>query len=206
MLLLGYSYAHISSTRLRPRAQVTLHALVLAAGLAMMPLALGIEAPPADASPVGWLLALLALTVGPPFVAIAATAPLLQAWFARTTHPQASDPYFLYAASNAGSLLTLLGYPVLIETTLDLFGQVLLWSAGFGVTAAAVLACGVAALWRGVPPRLSSTMTMVAGLIVVGGIGTAERLRWVVLAFVPSALMLAVTTHITTDIASVPLF
>ena len=211
-LLLGYSYAHLSSTRLQPRVQVTLHTLVLAVGLAMMPLALGIAAPPAEASPVGWLLALLALTVGPPFVAIAATAPLLQVWFARTSHPQARDPYFLYAASNAGSLLALLGYPVLIETTLDLSGQVRLWSVGFGVTAAAVRACGVAALLRTAAPRLGSTMIMAVGtmaagtMAAAGSVGTAERLRWVVLAFVPSALMLAVTTHITTDIASVPLF
>ncbi|MBA3846549.1 MAG: spermidine synthase, partial [Planctomycetes bacterium] len=98
---------------MRPRAQVTLHALVLAAGLAMMPLALGIEAPPADASPVGWLLALLALTVGPPFVAIAATAPLLQAWYARVRagYADGKNPYVLYAASNLGSFLALMSYP-----------------------------------------------------------------------------------------------
>jgi hypothetical protein len=94
-----------------------------------------LDAPPADVAPIGWLLLRLATTVGAPFVALAATAPLLQHWFSLTTHPQARDPYFLYA----GSLLALLCYPVLIETTLDLSGQSRLWSACFCGAAAAVL-------------------------------------------------------------------
>lgn len=201
-LLLGYGYAHLSASRLRPRTQVALHALVMAAGLALMPLSLGVEAAPPDRSPVLWLLALLALKVGPPFVSIAATAPLLQAWFARTTHPQAGDPYFLYAASNAGSLLALLSYPVLIETTLGLSEQAWLWSIGFAATAAAVLACGVAALMRGATPAFVRPVSEAQPARV----GIAERLRWLALAFVPSALMLAVTTHVTSDVAAVPLF
>ncbi len=200
-LLLGYGYAHLSASHLRPRVQVALHGLVLAAGLALMPLSLGVEAPPPDRSPVFWLLTLLAIKVGPPFLAIAATAPLLQAWFARTTHPQASDPYFLYAASNAGSLLALLSYPLLIETTLSLSDQTWLWSAGFAATAAAVLACGGAALLHGAAPAPMRS----ASWPQAARIGMAERLHWLALAFVPSALMLAVTTHITTDVAAVPL-
>ena len=200
-LLLGYGYAHFASTRLRPRAQLFMHMVVLAAGLALMPLSLGVEPPPADTSPIGWLFSLLTLTVGLPFVAIAATAPLLQTWFARTTHPHARDPYFLYAASNTGSLVALLSYPALIETTWGLSDQLRLWSAGLVITAAAVLGCGLAALLRSAAlapkPVIQARATPVA---------ITERLRWVVLAFVPSALMLAVTTHITTDIAAVPLF
>ncbi len=199
-LLLGYGYAHLASTRLRPRTQVAFHAVVLAAALASMPLSLGVTSPPPDTSPIGWLFGLLTLTVGLPFVAIAATAPLLQTWFARTTHPHARDPYFLYAASNAGSLVALLSYPVLIETTLGLSDQLLFWSAAFAATAAAVLTCGLAAA-RSATPMLR-TITRGRALPLAAG----ERLRWVVLAFVPSALMLAVTTHITTDVASVPLF
>src|SRR5918995_3080210 len=83
-LLLGYGYAHLATGRLRPRVQVELHGLVLVAGLALMPLSLGADAPPADASPVSWLLARLFFGIGLPFVAIAATAPMLQVWFART--------------------------------------------------------------------------------------------------------------------------
>ena len=200
-LLLGYGYAHLASTRLKPRVQVVLHMLVLAAGLALMPLSLGVAPPPTDASPIGWLFTLLTLTVGLPFVAIAATAPLLQTWFARTTHPHARDPYFLYAASNAGSLVALLSYPALIETTLGLSAQLQLWSAALVITAGAVLACGLAALLRSPAPMLTPAIRMRAAPVAI-----AERLRWVVLAFVPSALMLAVTTHITTDVAAVPLF
>ncbi len=200
-LLIGYGYAHLVSTRLRPRTQVALHAVVLAAGLASMPLTLGVASPPADASPIAWLFTLLTLTVGLPFVAIAATAPLMQTWFARTTHPHARDPYFLYAASNGGSLAALLSYPVLIETTLGLSDQLLFWSAAFAATAAAVLTCGTAALMRNATPILRVVTTVRASPLAF-----TEKLRWVVLAFVPSALMLAVTTHITTDVAAVPLF
>jgi len=196
-LLLGYGYAHFIAGRLQPRAQLTLHGLVLASGLAVLPLSLGVDAPPADAVPIGWLLARLALAVAAPFVAIAATAPLLQHWFSLTTHPQARDPYFLYVASNSGSMLALLSYPMLIETTLDLSGQAQLWSAGFAATAVAVLACGSAALRHAAPASVVETEALTSN---------AEQLRWVVLAFVPSALMLAVTTYITTDIAATPLF
>ena len=204
-LLLGYGYAHLATGRLRPRAQVALHAAVLAAGLATMPLSLGAGAPPAEASPVGWLLARLAFGVGLPFVALAATAPMLQVWFARTAHPHARDPYFLYGASNIGSLLALLGYPVLVETTLDLSDQARLWSAGFAATAASVLACGVVAL-RHAAAGPAPVVRAAAGAAPPTAVPLAERLRWVALAFVHSALMLAVTTHITTDIAAVPLF
>ncbi len=196
-LLLGYGYVHFIAGRLQPRTQLTLQGLVLAFGLAVLPLSLGVDAPPADAVPIRWLLARLALAVGAPFVAIAATAPLLQHWFSLTSHPQARDPYFLYVASNSGSMLALLSYPVLIETTLDLSGQAQLWSAGFAATAVAVLACGIAALRHAAPVPVVETVALTS---------IAEQLRWVVLAFVPSALMLAVTTYITTDIAATPLF
>jgi hypothetical protein len=196
-LLLGYGYAYFVARRLQPRAQLALHGLVLASGLAVLPLSLGVDAPPAGAAPSGWLLARLALAVGAPFVGIAATAPLLQHWFSLTTHPQARDPYFLYVASNCGSLLALLSYPVLIETTLDLSGQAQFWSAGYAATAVAVLACGIAAQRYAAPAPVVRTETLT---------GNAEWFRWVVLAFVPSALLLAVTTYVTTDIAATPLF
>ncbi len=175
--------------------------VVLASAMVLMPLSLGVAPPPADASPIDWLFTLLTLTVGLPFVAIAATAPLMQTWFAQTTHPHARDPYFLYAASNAGSLAALLSYPALIETTWGVSNQLQLWSAGLVVTAGAVLACGLAALLRTAVPVMRSIIPT-----RVMPVAVSERLRWVVLAFVPSALMLAVTTHITTDVAAVPLF
>lgn len=199
-LLLGYGYAHLIAGRLQLKAQVALQALALAIGLSVLPLSLGVDAPPTDAAPVGWLLARLTFAVGAPFVAVAATAPLLQNWFSRTTHPHARDPYFLYAASNTGSLVALLSYPILIETTLDLPEQARFWSAGFIAAITAVVTCGVAAQ-RFAAPALRPEAATEASLV-----GWAERLRWVLLAFVPSALMLAVTTYITTDIAATPLF
>jgi hypothetical protein len=198
-LLLGYGYAHLVAERLRPRSQLILHGIVLASGLAVLPLSMGADAPPVNSSPIGWLLMRLTLSTATPFIAIAATAPLLQHWFCQTAHPRARDPYFLYAASNAGSLIALLSYPVLIERTLDLSGQALFWSVSFAAVAAAVLACGAAALRQ--------TTTQPTPVIeIVTPPPPEERLRWVLLAFTPSALMLAVTTYITTDIAATPLF
>ena len=198
-LLIGYGYAHISAARLRLPVQVALHAALLLTAMALLPLSLGHDAPPAASPPVLWLLARLTTAIGLPFAAIAATAPLLQTWFSRTTHPQASDPYFLYAASNAGSLVALLSYPSLIETTLGLSVQAACWSIGFVVTAASIIVCGTLAV-RG------DTGRIVAASGPSAAIPMAERLRWLALSFIPSGLMLAVTTHITTDIASAPLF
>jgi hypothetical protein len=116
LLLAGYAYAHFLSSRLRPKAQVMVHAGVLVAAFAFLPFALpsGLEVA-GEGSPVRWLLGVLAVGVGLPFFAVSATSPLLQKWFAGSGHPAAGDPYFLYAASNGGSLLGLLGYPLLVE-------------------------------------------------------------------------------------------
>ena len=94
-----------------------------------------------------WLLGLFAVSIGPPFFALAANAPLLQAWFARTDHPSANDPYFLYAASNIGSFLALLSYPILIEPMISLTAQTWLWAAGFIVLILLIAACGYL-LWQ----------------------------------------------------------
>ncbi len=200
-LLLGYAYADWSATHLRPQHQLAVHALVLCGGLALMPLSIGAALPPPRASPAPWLLGRLAVTVGPPFLALSATAPLLQHWFSRTDQPRAADPYFLYAASNAGSLAALLGYPLLIEAFLGLATQTKLWSAAFGLCAAAVLLCGAAALRRPSPAACRRAPPAAAPPL-----GLRAQLHWVALAFVPSGLMLAVTTYITTDIAAAPLF
>jgi hypothetical protein len=80
-----------------------------------------------------WLIGLFAVSVGWPFFAVSANAPLLQAWFGRTGHPHAADPYFLYGASNIGSMVALLGYPVIIEPAIGLSSQGFVWAAGFAV-------------------------------------------------------------------------
>src|SRR5881397_2709250 len=117
---------------------------------ARMFLPLGIPSgwtPPAAASPIPWLLALLAVAVGLPFFVVSTTSPLLQKWFAGTAHPSAADPYFLYAASNLGSMLGLLGYPALLEPHLRLAEQSRLWAGGYLLLLALTVACA-ALLWR----------------------------------------------------------
>jgi len=208
LLLGGYAYAHGVTNWLGPRLSGAAYAVVLVLPFATLPFGIGPDVqPPAGSNPVGWLLLTLLKSIGLPFFALAATAPMLQRWFADTDHPSAKDPYFLYAASNLGSLLALVMYPVLVEPTLRLRMQNYLWAIGYG---AFVLAAGLAVVagWRrkapvaGVPARSAEP----------GDAAVAERLTWerratwIALAFIPSSLMLAVTTYFSTDIAPVPLF
>ena len=148
VLLAGYAYAHVTTRWLGARRQAGLHLLILLVPLLALPIALPAGwIPPGDTSPIPWLLALLAAAVGLPFFAVSATSPVLQAWFAATGHPAARDPYVLYAASNVGSLLALLAYPVLVERFVHLDSQSRLWAWGYGILV--VLAAGCAlALWR----------------------------------------------------------
>jgi hypothetical protein len=219
VLLGGYAYAHASTAWLAVSRQMLLHMALLALPLAVLPLAVN----PAllhggNANPVLDVLLLLSFSVGLPFLVVSATAPLIQKWFSRTGHPAARDPYFLYAASNLGSMLALLGYPTLIEPRLSLQGdgwlsQTRLWSVGYLVLAILIALCALT-LWR------SGSAT--AGGEPEAGAGPAsdepsadappepppswaQYLRWTALAFVPSSLLLGATTYITTDIAAVPL-
>src|SRR5262245_6589973 len=143
-LLAGYVYAHLVSTWLGIRWQLLIHGIVLLLPLVSLPIAVaaGWE-PPGDASPVPSLLALLIVSIGLPFAVVSTTAPLLQAWFARSGDSAAGDPYFLYAASNAGSLLALLAYPLLLEPALPLSAHSWIWAAGYLVLIGLVVACGV---------------------------------------------------------------
>jgi len=203
VLLLGYAYAHVLSRRFGSLGQAAIHAAVLALATAFLPLDLTHEAPPAGGMPVWWLIGRLAVTVGPPFFALSATAPLLQRWFSRTDHATAADPYFLYAASNAGSLLALLAYPLLVEPNMPLSAQGSWWSAGLGLVTA-----GIALCWRGYRSCRAPGPAAAADSRSENRPrpALAARLRWVAYAFVPSSLLLAVTAHITTDLASAPLF
>jgi hypothetical protein len=195
-LLAGYGYAHLSTRFLAPRAQVALQLAVLALPWLVLPIALPASfAPDASSNPIPALLAALVLAVGLPFFAAATSGPLLQRWFAGTgdgdTPP---DPYFLYAASNAGSLLGLLAYPFVLEPRLTLAQESRLWTTSYALLLALTAACGALA-WRA--PRATATPAE--------PIAAARRLRWIALAAVPSSLMLGVTTHVTTEIGTVPL-
>jgi SAM-dependent methyltransferase len=209
LLLASYLYVHVSTRRLGARRQPWAHLALLLLPLLVLPVALPADpGPPAGSDPALWLLRVLLVAVGLPFALLAATGPLLQRWFSWTGHARAHDPYFLYAASNAGSVLGLLGYPFLVEPLMGLSAQARWWSGAYVVFAALVASCGVLAL------RASRRLPRAAA-VPVGGVRTGSgdgsptgrrRLSWVVLAFLPSSLMLGVTTHASTDIAPIPLF
>jgi hypothetical protein len=150
-LLAGYLYAHESTRRLGVRRQAALHVGVVLVPLLVLPISVPAGwVPPVDSNPVPWLLGLLAVAVGLPFFVVTTTAPLLQRWLAATDHPAAADPYFLYRASNLGSVLGLLGYPLVVEPSMRLAEQGRLWSAGYGLLVLLVLSCA-AVMWRSKP-------------------------------------------------------
>src|SRR5262249_16377979 len=136
---------------------------------------------------------------------VSTSAPLLQKWFATTGHPAAKDPYFLYGASNLGSMLALFGYPLVVEAWLTLAQQRLLWQVGYGVLIVLTAICPVC-LWRSPNPekQRSFQANETQESPAKGSVTLVRRLRWVALAFVPSSLMLGVTTYMTTDIAAIP--
>ncbi len=204
LLLAGYLYAHLATRSLTTGRHALLHGGLMLLPLLVLPI--GHDAgstPAATAHPALWLLGRLTLWVGLPFFVVSTTAPLLQRWFSRTDHPHAHDPYFLYAASNLGSLIALLGYPLVVEPLADLALQGTLWTGGYIVLMAMVTACGACAWRMGVPA--AATSSRVAPEPADGVASWRQRAGWVFAAFVPSSLMLGVTTHITTDLAPMPL-
>jgi hypothetical protein len=197
-LLLGYAYAHYVPVRLGTFPHATAHLLALAAAAWMLPIALP-EAVPSNWQPVVWLLAALTWAIGLPFVLVSASTPLLQRWFATSDPTQIRDPYFLYAASNLGSFAGLLCYPLLIEPSLSLGEQRWLWFGGYLMLLVLTALCFP---WHA-RQRSAGIVTPTADL--PAPLGWPRRLRWVLLALVPSSLLLSVTTIVTTDIAPVPL-
>lgn len=210
-LLGGYLYAHLGARYLGIRRQAAAHAVLLALAALMLPVGVAGAAPRGGQAPIPWLLWLMATTVGLPFLVLSATGPMLQKWFAGTGHPGAKNPYWLYAASNVGSMLALLGYPFVMEPRLRLAQQSATWSAGYAVLAVLVIASGFV-LWRLAPAGAiaAADASESAGAEAGAGAGAdrvagRERLVWIGLAFIPSSLLLSVTSYITTDVAPVPL-
>src|SRR5215207_6456388 len=150
-LLASYLYVHATTTWLGARRQAVLHLVVVLLPLLVLPIAVPEGwAPPANSNPIFYLLGLVFVAVGLPFFAVSATKPLIQRWLSYTDHPDARDPYFLYRASNLGSVIGLLGYPLLLEPNMLLHNQGIFWSVGYGLFVVLVFASAVV-LWRSSP-------------------------------------------------------
>jgi spermidine synthase len=213
VLLLGYAYAHGAVRLFGVRRQPLFHLPLLLCPLIVLPITVGgASAQPSMEHPTPWLLAQLLLGVGLPFFLVSTTAPLLQMWFSRTGHHSATDPYFLYSASNVGSLLALLGYPFFVERFFRLSEQSLGWMYVYWLLIVLIIGCALV-MWFARKGVTRPVVTENPGDEPVAGpngrahirVTVGLRLWWIFLAFVPSSMMLGVTTYITTNIAPVPL-
>ena len=203
LLFLGYLYAHRLSTHSNHQRQIQIHTALLIFSLIALPVGLSDNInPPTDSNPTLWLIWTLFIAIGVPFFVVSTTAPLLQKWFSQCGHASSHDPYYLYAASNAGSLLALLSYPFLIEPNIGLASQRLLWSFAYGGLCLLIIGCAVL-MWK----TQANNQNDVAEIELddIAPLSTKQQLHWLALAFVPSSLLLGLTQFISTDIASVPL-
>jgi hypothetical protein len=198
LLLAGYVYAWAITTKLSLRAALYLHLGVLIAASFFLPVAMTtmLGTPPTQ-NIAPWLIALFLISIGLPFFAVAANAPLLQAWIARTS--QGANPYFLYRASNLGSFIVLIAYPLVVEPVWGLSRQSQIWTMGFALLALGIAACGVLTLAQSPAEPIEQTHVS-RGLVT-----WRDRVTWAVLGLIPSGLLVAVTAHISTDVASAPL-
>jgi hypothetical protein len=200
-LLAGYAWVHFGTRWLGVRRHALAHGLIVVLSFLTLPPSLPWRwLTSAAETPIVSLLGMLVLSVGAPFFVITTTAPLVQKWLSRTRYPSASDPYYLYAASNLGSLAGLVAYPFLIEPAFGIATQRTAWAVGYAVYIVLLGWTAYLSL-RGVrrdPVRNDAVPPD-------PGRRTGSPASWVFRAFVPSALLLTVTTHVTTDIAPVPL-
>jgi predicted O-methyltransferase YrrM len=189
-LFIGYVYAHLLTRALSPRRAALVHLAFLALVASSLPLGIakGFDVPPAD---------------GVPFIMLSATAPLLQNWFIATGHPQASNPYVLYAASNLGSFFALMAYPFVLEPFLSLRMQGVLWSSGYAVLAVGICVTALLVV-RPVFASLDLPSTRNVHLALRHRI--LAWFNWTLLMAVPAGLCIAVTAFITTDLAAAPFF
>lgn len=199
-LLLGYLYAHLSSRHLAPRRQAWLHTALLLAAALTLPIIPGENwKPGAEDDPALLLLGLLAATIGLPYFLLSTTGPLVQHWFAQER--PGSVPYRLFALSNFASLLGLLSYPLLFEPRFTVKEMSTFWSAGFVVFA---LFCAALALsGRG---RMATAPAALQHKAASGsGPSLRDCLAWCTLAAVPTVILMSATSHLTANIAPIPL-
>lgn len=194
LLLGGYAYAHWLG-RFTVRRQAIIHlALFLVAAL-WLPIGIAQIAPPGPGQEALWVPLLLLASIGPVFFVVSAQAPLMQRWFAADA--RAGDPYYLYAASNLGSFAGLISYPALVEPTMPLAAQSWGWTAGYA--ALVLLVAGAAAArWHGAAESHVAATSEPRPTL-------RRQIHWLLIAAVPSGLMLSTTTHLTTDIVAMPL-
>lgn len=208
MLLAGYLYAHLLPRQIGNRKHAIFHLVLLLAAALLLPINVSEKAvallPSASSAPI-WLLTTLLTTVGLPFFILSTNAPLLQSWFSHTSHRRARDPYFLYAASNFGSLLALLSYPLVLEPNLKLRHQSVIWAGCYVLGFLLIFICAIVFLTgraTAVPVQATEeTETTEPSL----PLSWSRRFKWLLLAFVPSSLMLGVTTYLSTDLTPIPL-
>jgi hypothetical protein len=195
-LLAGYAYAHLSVRRLPPGLGALAHLGMLAAAALTLPIGISdaLGSPP-QSNIALWLIALFAISIGLPFAVLSASAPLLQGWFAASGHPHAGNPYVLYAASNLGSFAALIAYPVAVEPFLSLRDQTQMWSIGFAVLTVLIALAGLVVARR---PSIEARGA------AAEPVPARDRLAWMALAAIPSGLVIAVTSYLTTDVAAAP--
>ena len=194
LLLGGYAYAHLLS-RLPVARQATIHLALLVLAAVTLPIHLADLAPPAPGREALWVPALFVLSIGPVFFLVSAQAPLMQRWF--SAHPAAGEPWALYAASNLGSFAGLIAYPLVFEPLLGVHVQAWSWSVGYFALLGLIGLCAWAR-WglRALPGETPGEAAPIPARRIV---------QWLVLAAVPSGLMLSTTTHLTTDVFAMPL-
>ncbi len=198
-LLLGYLYSHFSASRLRPRLQVLLHIALLVSALLLLPAIPGASWKPSSGENPTWrILSLLTVVLGLPYVLLSATSPLLQSWYARSW-PE-SQPYRLFALSNAAALLALCSYPVWIEPRLPTRVQDIIWSAAFAAFAGL---CALTAVC-GARTRACHVSTLGERVISQSPV-LRQKVTWIALAAGGSMLLLSITNQLTQNVAAVPL-
>ncbi len=197
-LFAGYLYTYATTRWLRPRMQAAVHATLWLLSIATIPMALSVDAIPMVGSPILWLFGALITSVGLPFFLLSTSSPMLQQWLATDCRQPSADPYALYAAGNVASLMALLSYPFILEPRLRLGEQRTIWVIGYATLAILTVAC--AGMMTRAASKTAATLPAERDASQAGDPGSGDRLsvpdrlRWIALAFIPSSLVIAVTT------------
>lgn len=201
LLFFGYLYAHLLSTHCTYTRQIQIHITIVLISLMALPVALPeLMTPPTDSNPTFWLAWTLLIAIGLPFFVLSATSPLMQKWFSQIGHHTSHDPYYLYVASNIGSLLALLSYPFMIEPNIGLSIQTSVWSIAYIALILLIVACAGYFVCH-----FQQTLVSIQQKTPAETLSLSTKLHYLVLAFVPSSLLLGLNNFVSTDIAAVPL-